>query len=161
MAYTGILKPTYAPALSDIVSTTVELWRDAVLGSRSDDPVAASRNWARFNGAAKILNTILLLAVLPLFVVCFGIDELTKVLLIAFGAGAPMCLNLFVAIRGVDQRLIEMARTTRAGSRRIVTTVLVRARCPVSLLAFAFRWRTAFSAWSPRTRSTPMKGSAS
>ena len=134
LAQAGILKPTYAPAPTDILSTTVELWRDGVLGP--DLAISLQRagiglaigltigiltgvlgGFLRsgeyvFNGVAQILNTIPLLAVLPLFVVWFGIDELTKVLLIAFGAGVPMYLNLFAAIRGVDQRLIEMARTT-------------------------------------------------
>jgi sulfonate transport system permease protein len=32
LARTGILKPTYAPPPSDILSTTVELWRDGILG---------------------------------------------------------------------------------------------------------------------------------
>ena len=32
LAQAGILKPTYAPAPTDILSTTVELWRDGVLG---------------------------------------------------------------------------------------------------------------------------------
>ncbi len=40
-----------------------------------------------FNGWCRSCNTIPLLAVLPLMIVWFGIDELTKVLLIAFGAG--------------------------------------------------------------------------
>ncbi|MDT7730173.1 MAG: sulfonate transport system permease protein, partial [Mycobacterium sp.] len=79
-----------------------------------------------------------LLAVLPLFVVWFGIDELTKVLLIAFGAGVPMYLNLFAAIRGVDQRLIEMARTTGAGSWRVVTRVLLPGALPGFLVGLRF-----------------------
>ena len=32
LAQAGILKPTYAPAPTDILSTTVELWKDGVLG---------------------------------------------------------------------------------------------------------------------------------
>jgi len=140
LARAGVLKPTYAPAPSDILSTTVQLWRDGILGP--DLAISLQRagiglaiglavgivagvlgGFLRtgeyvFNGVAQIFNTIPLLAVLPLFVVWFGIDELTKVLLIAFGAGVPMYLNLFAAIRGVDQRLIEMARTTGAGSCR-------------------------------------------
>jgi sulfonate transport system permease protein len=91
-----------------------------------------------FNGLAQILNTIPLLAVLPLMVVWFGIDELTKVLLIAFGAGVPMYLNLFAAIRGVDQRLIEMARTTGAGPWRVVTRVLVPGAFPGFLVGLRF-----------------------
>jgi sulfonate transport system permease protein len=160
LAKAGVLKPTYAPAPTDILSTTVELWRDGVLGP--DLAISLQRagiglaiglavgivtgvlgGFLRtgeyvFNGLAQILNTIPLLAVLPLFVVWFGIDELTKVLLIAFGAGVPMYLNLFAAIRGVDQRLIEMARTTGAGPWRLVTRVLVPGAVPGFLVGLRF-----------------------
>ena len=160
LARTGILKPTYAPPPSDILSTTVELWRDGILGP--DLSISLQRagiglaiglsvgiltgvlgGFLRtgeyvFNGVAQILNTIPLLAVLPLFVVWFGIDELTKVLLIGFGAGVPMYLNLFAAIRGVDQRLIEMARTTGAGPWRIVSRVLVPGALPGFLVGLRF-----------------------
>jgi sulfonate transport system permease protein len=160
LAQTGFLKPSYAPAPSDILSSTLELWRDGVLGP--DLAISLQRagiglaiglavgivtgvlgGFLRtgeyvFNGVTQILNTIPLLAVLPLFVVWFGIDELTKVLLIAFGAGVPMYLNLFSAIRGVDQRLIEMARTTGAGSWRIVTRVLIPGALPGFLVGLRF-----------------------
>ncbi len=160
LAQAGILKPAYAPAPTDILSTTVELWRDGILGP--DLAISLQRagiglaigltigivtgvlgGFLRtgeyvFNGVAQILNTIPLLAVLPLFVVWFGIDELTKVLLIAFGAGVPMYLNLFAAIRGVDQRLIEMARTTGAGPWRVVTRVLVPGALPGFLVGLRF-----------------------
>ncbi len=160
LARTGVLKPTYAPAPTDIVSTTVNLWQDGVLGP--DLVISVQRaavglalgltvgivtgvlgGFLRsgeylFNGLAQILNTIPLLAVLPLFVVWFGIDELTKILLIAFGAGVPMYLNLFAAIRGVDQRLIEMARTTGAGSWRVVTRVLLPGALPGFLVGLRF-----------------------
>jgi sulfonate transport system permease protein len=160
LAHSGILKPAYAPAPSAILGTAAELWRDGVLGP--DLSISLQRagiglaigltvgivtgvvgGFLRsgeyvFNGLAQILNTVPLLAVLPLFVVWFGIDELTKVLLIAFGAGVPMYLNLFSAIRGVDQRLIEMARTTGAGSWRIVTRVLVPGALPGFLVGLRF-----------------------
>jgi sulfonate transport system permease protein len=160
LARAGVLKPTYAPAPSDILSTTVELWQDGVLGP--DLTISLQRagiglgiglvvgivtgvlgGFLRtgeylFNGVAQIFNTIPLLAVLPLFVVWFGIDELTKVLLIAFGAGVPMYLNLFAAIRGVDQRLIEMARTTGAGPWRIVSRVLLPGALPGFLVGLRF-----------------------
>ncbi len=160
LAQAGVLKPTYAPAPTDIAGTTVELWNDGVLGAdllislqRAGIGLAIGLSigivtgvlggFLRvgeyvFNGLAQILNTIPLLAVLPLFVVWFGIDELTKVLLIAFGAGVPMYLNLFAAIRGVDQRLIEMARTTGAGSWRVVTRVLLPGAIPGFLVGLRF-----------------------
>lgn len=160
LAGAGVLAPTYAPAPSAIVATTVELWRDGVLGP--DLAISLQRAGIGlaiglavgigtgvlggllrsgeyvFNGVAQILNTIPLLAVLPLFVVWFGIDELTKVLLIAFGAGVPMYLNLFAAIRGVDQRLIEMAQSTGAGLWRLVTRVLLPGSLPGFLIGLRF-----------------------
>jgi sulfonate transport system permease protein len=160
LAQAGVLKPTYAPAPTAIASTTVDLWNDGVLGpdllislQRAGIGLALGLSigivtgvlggFLRvgeyvFNGLAQILNTIPLLAVLPLFVVWFGIDELTKVLLIAFGAGVPMYLNLFATIRGVDQRLIEMARTTGAGSWRVVTRVLLPGALPGFLVGLRF-----------------------
>jgi len=160
LARSGLLEPTYAPAPSDIISTTISLWRDGVLGP--DLAISLQRagiglllglsvgivtgvlgGFLRsgeylFNGLAQILNTIPLLAVLPLMVVWFGIDELTKILLIAFGAGVPMYLNLFAAIRGVDQRLIEMAHTTGASRWRVVSRVLLPGAFPGFLVGLRF-----------------------
>ena len=156
----GVIPPLYAPAPTDIAATALQLWRDGVLGpdlaislQRAGLGLALGlsigivtgvlggflrRGEYLFNGVAQILNTIPLLAVLPLMIVWFGIDELTKVLLIAFGAGVPMYLNLFAAIRGVDQRLIEMARTTGAGRRRIVGWVLLPGALPGFLVGLRF-----------------------
>ncbi|GAS89506.1 ABC transporter permease [Mycolicibacterium brisbanense] len=160
LARIGILEPTYAPAPSDIVSTGVTLFRDGVLGP--DLSISLQRaaiglaiglsvgivtgvlgGFLRsgenlFNGVAQILNTVPLLAILPLMIVWFGIDELTKVLLIAFGAGVPMYLNLFASIRGVDQRLIEMARTTGAGKWRQISRVVVPGALPGFLVGLRF-----------------------
>ena len=91
-----------------------------------------------FNGVVQIVNTIPILAVLPVMIVWFGIDEVPKVLIIAFGAFVPMYLNLFAAIRGVDQRLIEMTRTTGAGRRRLVTRVLLPGALPGFLIGLRF-----------------------
>ncbi len=157
---TGVLPSLYAPAPSDIASTAVQLWRDGVLGP--DLAISLQRaglglglglsvgivtgvlgGFLRrgeylFNGVVQIFNTIPLLAVLPLMIVWFGIDELTKVLLIAFGAGVPMYLNLFAAIRGVDHRLIEMARSTGAGRWRVVSWVLLPGALPGFLVGLRF-----------------------
>ncbi|CAN5520110.1 aliphatic sulfonate ABC transporter permease SsuC [soil metagenome] len=160
LAQAGLLPPAYAPAPTEIVNAAAELWNDGVLGpdlaislQRAGIGLALGLSVGivtgvlggvlrsgeyLFNGLAQILNTVPLLAVLPLMIVWFGIDELTKVLLIAFGAGVPMYLNLFAAIRGVDQRLIEMARTTGAGLSRVVTRVVVPGALPGFLVGLRF-----------------------
>lgn len=156
----GTLSATYAPAPTSIVKAAADLWQQGVLGpdlaislQRAGTGLAIGLSVGivsgvlggllrsgeyLFNGLVQILNTIPLLAVLPLMIVWFGIDELTKVLLISFGAGVPMYLNLFAAIRGVDQRLIEMARTTGAGTWRLVTRVLVPGALPGFLVGLRF-----------------------
>jgi sulfonate transport system permease protein len=160
LARADVVSKTYAPAPTSIVTSAVDLWQQGVLGP--DLAISLQRAGIGlaigltvgvvtgvlggllrsgehlFNGVVQVLNTIPLLAVLPLMIVWFGIDELTKVLLISFGAGVPMYLNLFAAIRGVDQRLIEMARTTGAGSWRLVTRVLVPGALPGFLVGLRF-----------------------
>jgi sulfonate transport system permease protein len=156
----GVLSQTYAPSPTSIVRSAVDLWQQGVLGP---DLAVSLRRAAIglaigltigitcgvlggllrsgeyvFNGLVQVMNTIPLLAVLPLMIVWFGIGEVTKVVLVSFGAGVPMYLNLFAAIRGVDQGLIEMARTTGAGRWRLVTRVLVPGALPGFLVGLRF-----------------------
>lgn len=83
-----------------------------------------------FNGLFQILNTIPMLALLPLMLVWFGIGELTKVLLIGFAAMVPMYLNLFAGVRGIDQRLVEMARTNDVSTARMLGRVILPGALP-------------------------------
>jgi sulfonate transport system permease protein len=156
----GVLSEKYAPAPTAIVKAGVELWQ---IGELGPDLAISLRRAALglalgltvgitagiiggllksgeylFNGVVSILNTIPLLAILPLMIVWFGIDELTKVLLISFGAAVPMYLNLFAAIRGVDNRLIEMARSTGAGTGRLIRRVLLPGALPGFLVGLRF-----------------------
>ncbi len=96
-----------------------------------------------FNGVFQIFNTLPMLALLPLMLVWFGIGELTKVLLIAFAAMVPMYVNLFAAIRGIDQRLVEMARTNDVSTFRMLRQVIL----PGSLsgLLIGLRFAMAYS----------------
>ena len=91
-----------------------------------------------FGGLVSILNTIPLLALLPLMIVWVGIGEESKVLLIAIGAGVPIYLNLFAGIRGVDGGLVEMAATAGAGRFRLVTRVLLAGALPSFLVGLRF-----------------------
>jgi sulfonate transport system permease protein len=160
LAQAGILGATYAPAPTSIAKTGVTLWQQGVLGP--DLEISLRRagfglllglsvgivtgvlggllrsGEYLFNGLVQVFNTIPILAVLPIMIVWFGIDEVPKVLIIAFGAGVPMYLNLFAAIRGVDQRLIEMARTTGAGMWRLISRVLVPGALPGFLVGLRF-----------------------
>lgn len=91
-----------------------------------------------FNGPVQIFNTVPFLALLPVMIMWFGIGEESKVLLIALGAGIPVYINLFAGIRGVDQRLVEMARVAGAGRWRVVTRVLLPGALPAALVGLRF-----------------------
>jgi sulfonate transport system permease protein len=91
-----------------------------------------------FSGIVSILNAIPLLALLPLMIVWFGIDERSKVLLIALGAGVPIYLNLFSAIRGVDYGLVEMALAAGAGRWRLITRLMLPGALPGLLVGMRF-----------------------
>jgi sulfonate transport system permease protein len=73
-------------------------------------------------GSAKLLETLLdssiqmvrnipALALIPLVILWFGIDETAKLFLIAVSVFFPIYLNTFHGIRNVDPGLIEMGRT--------------------------------------------------
>jgi sulfonate transport system permease protein len=161
LAETGLISATAAPAPTAIASTGWHLWQQGVLGPDLDISLLhralpglalglgagvvtgvlggllrSGENL--FNGVVQIFNTIPILAILPVMIVWFGIDETPKILIIAFGAFVPMYLNLFAAIRGIDQRLVEMARTTGAGRWRLVTRVMFPGALPGFLIGLRF-----------------------
>jgi sulfonate transport system permease protein len=91
-----------------------------------------------FNGPVQILNTIPFLALLPLMIMWFGIGDMSKILLISIGAAVPVYINLFAGIRGVDQRLVEMATVAGAGRARLIGRVLLPGALPGLLVGLRF-----------------------
>ncbi|MET0286949.1 MAG: ABC transporter permease [Polyangiales bacterium] len=66
----------------------------------------------------QMVRAIPFLALVPLFIVWFGIGETSKVLLIAAAAAKPMYLNAYGGARSVDPKLVEMARVFGLSRRR-------------------------------------------
>lgn len=58
----------------------------------------------------QMLRNIPHLALLPLVILWFGIDEVSKVFLVALGVLFPIYINTYHGIKGVDKGLIEMGR---------------------------------------------------
>jgi sulfonate transport system permease protein len=59
----------------------------------------------------QMLRNIPPLALIPLVILWFGIDEGAKLFLIALGVFFPLYINTYHGIRSVDHGLIEMARS--------------------------------------------------
>jgi len=63
------------------------------------------------DSSIQMVRNIPALAMIPLVILWFGIDESAKLFLIAVSVFFPIYLNTFHGIRGVDPGLIEMGRT--------------------------------------------------
>lgn len=75
--------------------------------------LTGSQRWAEtaLDTTLQMLRNIPPLALIPLVILWFGIDETAKLFLVALGVFFPVYLNTFHGIRGVDRDLIEMARS--------------------------------------------------
>lgn len=82
----------------------------------------------------QMLRTVPHLAVTPLFILWFGFDEVSKILLIALGAFFPVYINTFNGIRGVDAKLFEVARVLEFKWHQQISKVILPAPLPNILL---------------------------
>jgi sulfonate transport system permease protein len=70
------------------------------------------------------------IAWVPLFLLWLGIEESSKIALISVGAFFPVYLNLSVAVRHVDSKLVEVGRLYRLSSFEMVRRVILPAVLP-------------------------------
>ena len=72
----------------------------------------------------QMARTLPVLALVPLFIIWFGIGETSKILLIAVAVMFPVYLNTYAGIRSVDPALLEMASTFGIGRRGRIRAVI-------------------------------------
>lgn len=78
----------------------------------------------------QMLRTIPSLALVPLFILWFGIGEFTKVALIVMGTTFPIYLNLFAGIRNIDPKLVEAANTLGLSRGELIWHVILPGALP-------------------------------
>ena len=89
----------------------------------------------------QMLRTLPFLAVVPLFILWFGVGETPKIALIALGTTFPIYLSLFSGIRNLDYKLIEAAKTLELNRRETIWHVIL----PGALPSFFVGLRYSFS----------------
>lgn len=70
------------------------------------------------------------IALLPLFVIWFGIDEASKYALIAFGTFTPTVVATYAAVDNVDRTLIRMGQSFGLSWRSIVRKIVLPGAMP-------------------------------
>ena len=73
------------------------------------------------------------IALLPLFIMWFGIGEGSKVATIAFGTFFPMAIAAYGGVDGVDRTLIRMGQSFGLSGARIVRSIVLPGALPAIL----------------------------
>lgn len=82
------------------------------------------------NPLLQVFRNMPVLALLPVFVMFFGIGEVSKVVVILWGVLWYTLLNTIAGVRSVDPQLIKAARSMGTGSLRLFATVVLPASLP-------------------------------
>jgi sulfonate transport system permease protein len=86
----------------------------------------------------QMIRNIPALALIPLVILWFGIDEAAKLFLLAVGVFFPVYLNTFHGIRSADQSLVEMARSYGVTGWPLYRDVILPAALPSILVGVRF-----------------------
>ena len=83
----------------------------------------------------QIVRAVPFLALVPLFISWFGVDETFKIVLIAVASVAPMYAYTYLGVRGVDRKLVESARGFGLRGLRLAVGVIIPTALPSILMA--------------------------
>ena len=86
----------------------------------------------------QMIRNIPVLALIPLFILWFGIEETAKLALLSVGVFFPVYLNTFHGIRSVDPALIEMGRSYGLSGWRLYRDVILPGALPSMLVGLRF-----------------------
>ncbi len=90
------------------------------------------------DSTVQMVRNIPALAMIPLVILWFGIDETAKLFLIAVSVFFPIYLNTFHGIRGVDPGLIEMGRTYGLSRCQLYTQIILPGALSSTLVGLRF-----------------------
>jgi sulfonate transport system permease protein len=86
----------------------------------------------------QMIRNIPALALIPLVILWFGIDEWSKLFLLAVGVFFPMYLNTFHGIRSIDKNLLEMAKSYGLSGWPLYRDVILPGAMPSILVGVRF-----------------------
>ncbi|MFW1811914.1 aliphatic sulfonate ABC transporter permease SsuC [Acinetobacter ursingii] len=157
---TGILQSRVLPAPTAVISAfwhllvSGELWHHvkvsagrALLGLLIGGGLGLLLGL--LNGSSKTASTLLdttlqmirnipALALIPLVILWFGIDESAKLFLVAVGVFFPMYINTYHGIRSVDPQLIEMGKSYGLTRWQLYKDIILPGAMPSILVGLRF-----------------------
>ncbi|KAB7897699.1 aliphatic sulfonate ABC transporter permease SsuC [Rouxiella sp. S1S-2] len=98
------------------------------------------------DSSMQMLRNIPHLALIPLVILWFGIDESAKIFLVALGTLFPIYLNTYHGIRNIDRGLLEMSRSYGLSGFPLFIQVVLPGALPSIMVgvrfALGFMWLT-------------------
>lgn len=100
-----------------------------------------TNRWARYvlKPLIEVMRPIPAPAIVPPLILLLGVDNALKVFVVALACFYPVFLNTLAGVAGVDEVLLQTARTFKLSSRRVLLNVIL----PASLPMIAAGMRTA------------------
>ncbi len=159
-AQTGWLSSRVLPAPLDVLkafwtlAVSGELWRHVLVSAQralSGFAVGgglglllglATGSWKRvetlLDTTVQMIRNIPPLALIPLVILWFGIDETAKLFLVSLGVFFPVYINTFHGIRSVDAGLIEMGRSYGLRGWALYRDIILPGALPSILVGVRF-----------------------
>jgi NitT/TauT family transport system permease protein len=148
----GFITSLTLPKPSDVFATFVDLWKSGLLWKHLIPSISRLIIGAAMGASIGIGVGVLIglfslvraglvplvaaifpipkIALLPLFVIWFGIDEPSKYALIAFGTFTPTVVATYGAVDNVDRSLIRMGQSFSLSWFSIVTKIVLPGAMP-------------------------------
>ncbi len=101
---------------------------------------------ALFDRVVQMIRAIPFLALLPLVIVWFGVDESGKIFLVSLAVFFPIYINTGLGIRQIDPKLLEVARVTRLSRIETVRRIILPGAMPSVLTGVRYSLATAWLA---------------
>ncbi|MFD7640603.1 ABC transporter permease [Kitasatospora sp. NPDC059795] len=152
---TGVLTPDVLASPGQVVQAVGELWGNGQLGDALSTSLARAGLGLLFgagvglvlgvvtgffrlgeellDSAVQVLRTVPFLALVPLFMVWFGITETAKVALIGVATSFPMYVSTSGGVRNTDRKLVEAMRSFGLSRWAVVREVVLPGALPALL----------------------------
>lgn len=152
----GLVEPTFFPPLSSVLRALWGLASGGQLGKHIGAslfrsltgfsitiayavPLGLAIGWSkRVSDAVTPLHEAFRntapLALLPVFILFFGIGETSKIALVIYSCSWPILLNTISGVRGVDPLLIKSAKTMGVSRFGLLRKVILPAALPTVLV---------------------------
>lgn len=99
-----------------------------------------------FDSTLQIVRVIPFIAMVPLFLVWFGIGEMLKLVLISLACVFPAYINAYAAVRQVDPRLIEVGQTFGVSRAHVILQIILPAALPGIMVGVRYAMGTSLLA---------------